>query len=259
MLVNAIALAADSRPFLASLRSTLPLELRRALRNRRYLMVGIALPVMLYLVFSNTKDAQGATNAQQTGFMISMAVFGAIGAALGSAALISQERAAGWMAQLRITPLHPAAHLLSKLAVSYLVTIPALLVVSAAGIALNHVSLTPIEWLGVLVGLALGVLPFAELGLLIGYLFEGASTQGATTITYMGLAILGGLWMPLGSLPSVLLTIGQATPAYHLTMLARNAAAGVALDAGDVANLAVCALALGVVVAWRYAVSASRS
>ncbi len=253
MFAAALTLATDGRPFLSSLRASVPLELRRMSRNRRYLMVGVALPLMLYLVFSNTKDAQNASGAARAGFMVSMAIFGAIGSAHGSAVLISQERAAGWMRQLRITPLHPAAHLVAKLAVSYLITAPALLVVGLAGATIGRVSLTPTEWLTTFAVLAIGALPFAELGLLIGYFFDGSSTQGATTISYMGLAILGGLWMPVESLPSALQTAAQAMPSYHLLALARNATVGSALDLGDFVNLAAYAVALGALVAWQYA------
>ena len=42
-----------------------------------------------------------------------------------------------------------------------------------------------------------GALPFAALGLLLGYLFDANSAQGGMMITYFALAILGGLWVPV--------------------------------------------------------------
>ncbi len=100
-----------------------------------------------------------------------------------------------------MTPLPSAAYVAGKLLVSYIVTVPAIAAVLLAGIALNHVELTAAAWIELLVVLAIASLPFAALGLLIGYLFDANSAQGAMMICFFSLAIVGGLWAPLSSFP----------------------------------------------------------
>ena len=73
-------------------------------------------------------------------------------------------------------------------------TIPAIAAVLVAGMLVDHVQLSMAGWLQLIVSLALGSVPFAALGLLIGYLFDANSAQGAAMISLFSLAILGGLW-----------------------------------------------------------------
>ena len=49
------------------------------------------------------------------------------------------------------------------------------------------VALSAAEW---------GIIPFAVLGVLLGYATDPQSAQGATMIIYFGLSILGGMWFP---------------------------------------------------------------
>ena len=184
--------------------------------------------------------------------MVSMATYGAIGAALGGAIVIAQERDGGWTRQLRVTPLPSSAYVAGKLVVAYLVTVPAIAAVLVAGLLVDHVELAPVAWLAVLAALAIGSLPFAALGLLIGYTFDANSAQGAMMISFFSLAILGGLWAPLSSFPDTLATIGRMLPSSRLADLGRDAAAGVAPDPAAIAILAAYAIVIGGLAAWRY-------
>jgi ABC-2 type transport system permease protein len=248
-------------PF-GAFRAFLSIEVRRSLRNRRYVMFAVGFPVVFYLLYtgllsgaSADPDAQIAGTTWRTYFMVSMATYAAIGAAIGGSVVIAHERGSGWTRQLRVTPLPPVAYVTGKLVVSYLVTVPAIAAVLAAGLAVNHVAMPATDWLRLILFLAVGSLPFAALGLLIGYLFDADSAQGAMMVSFFGLAILGGLWAPISSFPDTLATIGRMLPSFRLADLGRAAVTGVAPDATDVAILAVYALAIGALVVWRYRTS----
>ncbi len=242
------------------------LELRRALRNRRYVMLAITIPVAFYLLYTGVLSG-AATDADapveglpwRTYFMISMAAYAAIGAALGGAIVIAQERDSGWTRQLRVTPLPPVAYVTGKLVVSYVVTVPAIAAVLIAGLTLNHVALSIETWLLLLVSLGVGALPFAALGLLIGYVFDGNSAQGATMLGLFGLAILGGLWAPISAFPDDVATIGRMLPSFRLADLGRDAAGGLPPDGTDVAILALYAVVVGALTMWRYRSSEQRA
>lgn len=240
-------------------RAFVAFEVRRAVRNRRYLLFAIGFPVVFYLLYTrvlagDTADPSAAIAGVpwRTYFMLSMATYGAIGAALGGAILIAQERSSGWVRQLRVTPLPPVAYLTGKLAVSSLVTIPAVAAVLVVGLLVDGVVLSSVEWLSILVVLTLGTLPLAAAGLLIGYLFEADAAQGAMTITFFSLAILGGLWAPITAFPDGLATIGRMLPSYRLADLGRMVATGATPDLGDVLVLTAYGVVVGGLVAWRY-------
>jgi ABC-2 type transport system permease protein len=241
------------------------IEIRRALRNRRYVMLAIAFPVVFYLLYTGVlsgaaapADAPVGGTTWATYFMVSMATYGAIGAALGGAILIAQERSSGWTRQLRVTPLPAAAYVGGKLLVSYIVTVPAIAAVMIAGLVVSHVELSTAAWIQMLLSLVIGALPFAALGMLIGYLFDANSAQGAMMISFFSLAILGGLWAPISSFPDTLATIGRMLPSFRLADLGRDAATGMAPDIADIVVLVAYAVVIGGLAAWRYRVSEQR-
>lgn len=226
----------------------------------------IAFPVVFYLLYTGVLSGAAAdANAPIGGttwatyFMVSMATYGAIGAALGGAILIAQERSSGWTRQLRVTPLPAAAYIGGKLLVSYVVTVPAIAAVMVAGLAVDHVELSAVAWIQMLASLAIGALPFAALALLIGYLFDADSAQGAMMISFFSLAILGGLWAPVTSFPETLATIGRMLPSFRLADLGRDAATGATPDVVDIAILVAYAAVIGGLAAWRYRVSEQRA
>ena len=239
-------------PFLAYLR----LEVRRSLRNRRYLVFTIAFPVILYVLYTAILPAAGTDPvdglAWPVYFLVSMAAYGAMGAAMSQAAPIAIERRQGWARQLRVTPLSGRAYVAAKVVSAVTLTVPALFLVMLAGVVVNHVQLSNGTMLFVIAALALGSLPFAALGLLIGYLLDADSAQGGMVLSYFSLAILGGLFAPLDAFPDALATIGRVLPSSHLASLGRALAAGHTPDGVDVLVLGAWALVLGALAAWRY-------
>ena len=114
----------------------LAFDLRRAFRNRRYLSLAVAFPLVFYLLYTGVLQGRDA-NPDPTWpafFMVSMAAYGMIGATLSNAMPIAQERAGGWTRQLRITPLPATAWVATKLAVAYLTALPSLVLVAAAAL-----------------------------------------------------------------------------------------------------------------------------
>jgi ABC-2 type transport system permease protein len=231
----------------------LRLEVPRSLRNRRYLVLAIGFPVVFYLLFTRILTGGAALDADDRSFfMVSMAAYGAIGAALSVAVRISMERSSGWTRLLRVTPLPPLGYSLTKLATAYLTAIPSIVLVMAAGAVANGVTLPASTWLATFAVLTLGVLPFAALGVAIGYVFDESTAQLIFTISFVGLAILGGLWTPISQFPDTLATIGRMLPSYHFANLGWSAVAGRVPDIGDVVALVAYGAAFLAIVAWRY-------
>ena len=240
-------------PFLAYLR----LEIRRTLRNRRYLVFTIAFPVILYLLYTAVlPNADNGLTADGLGwpayFLVSMAAYGALGAALGQAVPVATERRTGWVRQLRVTPLPGSAYVAVKVVASMLVTLPALVLVALAAVAVNHVALGAGQAVAMVVVLVLASLPFATLGLLLGQVLDVESAQGGMVLTFFGLAILGGLFIPLQALPDTIARIGNVLPSSHYAALGRAALAGRVPDPVDVLALVGWAAAFGVLATWQH-------
>ena len=91
---------------------------RLAYRNVRFLVLTVALPLLLFLLYANLYRGQDAGDGLTVVayLMVSMASFGCIGAAINTGARIAIERQVGWNRQLRLTALRallarfPQAH-----------------------------------------------------------------------------------------------------------------------------------------------------
>jgi ABC-2 type transport system permease protein len=226
------------------------LEIRRILRVPQFLLVGVGVPVVMFLILSNVYG-RGENGARAVSYlMASMAAFGAITAAINTGARISTERSTGWNRLLRLTPLRPLWYVLSKLIVAMVTALPVIVGVYVLGRVVEGVDLSGSQWLRSALSLWLGVIPFALLGVIVGYLAKPASVQVVSSALFLGLSMFGGLWFPVEMLPTFLTTVARVTPSYWLGDVARSPL----LD-GHVSTQAVLTLAawtaVGAVVAGR--------
>lgn len=263
-MIRTTALASGT-PMRAPILAYLRLELRRRLRDRRYLILSAALPVALYLVYTGVLTTDTGSQPEIAGipwsayFMVSMATYGVIGAALTWAVNISVERHSGWVRQLRTTPLPPAGYVLVKVLVTLVTTIPAIVCVGLAARIVDDVQLGAAQWLSLLVVLAVGSLPFATFAVMLGYLLRPESAQPVSMLLFFGISLVGGLFAPIDALPDAVATIGRMLPSYRLGSLGRQVLAGAPIDLSDVAVLAGWAVLFGAVAVVRYRADAQRS
>jgi len=227
-------------------------EIVRTLRNVRFLVMLIAFPVLLYLIYAKQHGiSQGLTVA--TLLLVSMAVYSGMGSAMfASGPQLARERRSGWMRQLRISPISTRGWFAAKLLQAILMIIPGLAVLIALALTYGHVHLAAGR-LGLLVAvLVLGAIPFCALGLVIGLMFDSQTAQVAQMITLLVLAFLGGIFISWSNLPHAMQEIGKLLPSYHLAQLGWNAAAGRPLDMANVAALAAWTAGLAAVAVWRW-------
>ncbi|MDX6252712.1 MAG: type transport system permease protein [Kribbellaceae bacterium] len=205
--------------------SYLAFDIKRLARNRRVLIFSILMPVVLFLVFGlnlkgQTMDQSGMSAIAYV--MISMAMFGSMSAAMSSGGAIAAEREGGWNRTLRLTPLKPQTYILSKVMLSLALAIPPLVIVFLTGLIGGGVRMSAGDWILVALCSWLGALPFAGLGLIIGYVAKPDSVQPITGLVTMLIAAFGGLWLPVDQMPHLMKTIAQLTPAYWTGLTARS-------------------------------------
>jgi ABC-2 type transport system permease protein len=227
-------------------------ELVRTLRNVRFLVMLVAFPVLIYLIYAKQHGmSQGLTVA--TLLLVSMAVYSGMGSAMfASGPQLARERQNGWMRQLRISPISTRGWFAAKLVQAILMIIPGLAVLMVLALTYGHVHLAAGRLGELAVVLVLGTIPFCALGLVIGLLFDSQTAQVAQMITLLVMAFLGGIFIQWSDLPHGMQLIGKVLPSYHLAQLGWNAAAGTPLATSDVAALAAWTAVLGLIAAWRW-------
>lgn len=221
----------------------LRLEVRRTLRDAGFVIGGIAMPVMMYLLFTNLGGA--SDGGWKTGSMIGMAAYGAVGSALNTGGGVAEDKGIGWLRQLRVTPMTPREVVLGRTLTSSVTVLPAIAAVLAAGGLVNGVRLEVWQWAAVAVLLWLGSIPFTLLGLGNGYRLTAQTTGVANMVCNLGLSVVGGLWFPLTLFPGWLRSLSGFTPTNRIAQLGASVADGDAPALGAVAVLTAWLLVFG--------------
>jgi ABC-2 type transport system permease protein len=97
----------------------------------------------------------------------------------------------------------------------------------------------------------LGAVPFVAVGLLIGPLLDADTGNVVLLGVIVLLAILGGLFQPIETFPTVLTAVARVVPSYHLADLGWTAIAGRSVDPIDVVVLTGYLLGIGAIIVWR--------
>ena len=100
--------------------------------------------------------------------------------------------------------------------VDYLVSI---LVVFSVGHLVRGVDMSLGSWIGAALLLIVGSVAFVALGLTLTLLPSSQLMSVVGNLLYLGLAVLGGLWMPISLFPDWMQAIGKCLPTYQLMEL----------------------------------------
>lgn len=231
-------------------------EVRRVLRRPPYLVYTIGFPVGFYLLYTWLLGGQAGPVGSvpwAAYYMVSMATFGGLGAAINTNGVaLASERASGWSRQLRTMPLPPWGYVVAKALTAVVVAGPSLGLVALAAGLFHHVALSADTWAVVLASAWLGTMPFALLGVALGYLLTTEAAMAAGLVIYFFLAIVGGMWFPLAIMPAAVRHIAEVLPSYHYAALGWDALAGRAPRLIHVAVLAAWGVAFLLLAVWRY-------
>jgi ABC-2 type transport system permease protein len=112
-------------------------------------------------------------------------------------------------------------YVVSKVLLSLVLVLPSLIVVYGLGATVLGVRLSASTWALVFLGSWLSALPFAALGLIIGYIAKPDSIQQVNGLLFFLLALLGGLWLPYDQMPHFMQIVAKYTPSYWAAAVAR--------------------------------------
>ncbi|MGI5257525.1 ABC transporter permease [Streptomyces angustmyceticus] len=215
------------------------LEVRRTLRDRGFVIFGIGMPVLMYLLMTTIGAGPGGAGMEwKTASMVGMAAYGALGAAIGTGTGVAEDRQLGWLRQLRITPLSPVRVVVGRGLTSAVTVLPALAAVLLVGALVNGVRLPAWQWAALAGLLWIGTAPFTLLGLGNGYRLTAQSTGVVNTGCLLLLSIVGGLWFPAELFPGWLRALSSWTPGNRFAELGRSVTQGGAPGLDTVAVLA---------------------
>lgn len=223
------------------------LEAKRQWRNREALIFRLGLPTAVHLILTATSAEGGTSDApglsalpSATGRMVALAALGALISGFAAGPALGEERANGWLRQLRVTPLRPSAAVAAKMVVAMSFALPSIALVVAAAAATEGNTLPWEGWIELIGLMWLATIPLTALGTLIGLTFAAESANAATTLAFLVLWLLGGIFTSPANMPDALAAVSKALPSYGVVQVGWSSASGDGIPAA----------ALAVLVAW---------
>ncbi len=197
-------------------------EFLRLFRTRTFSLSVIGVPFMFYTLFGllmNRGAHDGSLSAARY-LLAGYAVFGAVGAALfGVGVSLAADFAAGWLELKRASPMPPVVYLLAKCTTAVAFGGIIASVLTLMGIGFGHLSISLLDYARILGLTVVCAVPFTCIGLVMALLVPANSAPGITNLIYLPMSFLGGLWMPIKSLPESLQKVAPALPTFHAGQL----------------------------------------
>jgi len=232
---------------------TLALAHARALtlelaRHPGYVVPTLAFPAAFFLFF-----AASAHGVEADLGMARFAGFAAIGVAFFQFGVgIAAERASPWEVYMRTLPVGIGVRLLARLGSAAVFAAAAAAVVVATALLTTDAALTPARWLELGAALLAGTVPFALLGIAIGYWAPPRGALPIANLLYLASSYAGGLWFRPEHLAPALARISPFLPTRALADVLTASVLGTAQPGGSWAALAVFAAAFCGLAAWGY-------
>lgn len=195
-------------------------------RYPAYIVPTLALPTVFFLFFAAPGGAAGASLRMAT-----FAGFAAIGVAFFQFGVgIAVERVSPWETFLRTLPIGPAVRLGARLLSAGVFATAAAALLLAVAVATTPVSLSALRWAGLCAALLAGTVPFALLGIALGYWAPARGALPIANLLYLSLSYAGGLWLRPSQLPRTVDRISQFLPTRSLADALIATVAGGGID-----------------------------
>ncbi|AXQ78186.1 ABC transporter permease [Streptococcus chenjunshii] len=195
---------------------------KRSLSN---LFAGIGMPVAFFLLFSTIWGSDDSMSKEMAAlstqrYMLQMAAFSSLSFAFYSLPFAFQEDKAGHrFKNIQHSPVPMWQYYLSKILAVLVHFVLAIVVVFAVGHFAKGVSMSVTDWLASAGLLFMGAVCFMPFGALFVQISSAQTLAFVANIFYLGLAVLGGLWMPISTFPDLMQKLAKVTPTYHLNNL----------------------------------------
>ncbi len=183
------------------------------IRVPMYSVSTIVFPTLLYLMFGLP---YGHTTESAQIIMSSFCAYAVIGVTLFQFGVsIATTRDSPWEQYLRVLPVGAATRLTAQIAAAlFFATASAGVVILTAGFV-GHARPDFILLVKLVPTLLVGSIPFALLGITIGYSCGRRSALPIANLIYLPLSLAGGLWMPPDALPKAIAIVSPFVPSRH--------------------------------------------
>jgi ABC-2 type transport system permease protein len=192
------------------------------LRYPAFSVPTLAFPALLFLLFvAPRSDADpNLLLASFAGFAVLAVAFFQFGVGIAS------ERESPWERFVRTLPLRPRVRFAARVISAAIFGLGSAALVVAAALGTTDASLRASRWAALAAVLALGSVPFALLGIALGYWVSPRSALPVANILYLVFSFVGALWTTPAHLPPSIASISPIVPTRQFGNVLWGAAEG---------------------------------
>lgn len=204
------------------MKALLKIEWIKTWREWPNFIMAIGMPVGFFLFYSGMDmfDNPEGQRAFIQSYMITMTAFSmsSFGFFTFPFMLVEDQRE-NWLTYIEHSSLPIWKYYLSKIARVLLNFTISILVTFLIGAFFRDVTMPAERWIGSAGLLLFSSLIFLAFGLLIAQIPSTQTMSIVANIAFLGLAIIGGSWMPIETFPEWVQDISKWTPLYHVNQL----------------------------------------
>lgn len=200
----------------------LKIEAIQVLRNWTVFILSIGMTVGFFLLYSGMQMAD--TASQQAIFvqryLLTMTSFSMSSFALFTFPFMLQsDKTSHYLTYIEHSPVPIWKYYLAKIIRVLIYFVIAISATFAVGILFRDVSMSLDRWVISILLLLVTSLVFLAIGLLLSQIPSSQIMSIVANILFIGLAILGGSWMPISLFPDWVQAISKITPTYHVNQV----------------------------------------
>ena len=225
-------------------------ETLELLRYPTFSLPTLAFPALFFLLFvAPRSDA----DTNPTLLLASFAGFAVLGVSFFQFGVgIATERESPWERFVRTLPVRVRVRFAARVLSAALFGLASAALVSAVAVLTTDAGLAAERWAALAAALTLGAVPFALLGIALGYWASSRSALPTANILYLVLAFLGALWTTPTHLPASVDGMSPFVPTRQFGNVLWGAAGGHLWRPRDWLLLAVWSAVFGALAAWGY-------
>jgi ABC-2 type transport system permease protein len=184
-------------------------QLLELLRYPTFLVPTLAFPSMFFLFFVVPRTSADEADL----FMASYAAFAVLAIAFFQFGVgVAIERVSPWEVFLRTLPARPLVRFGARVLAALVFAAAAAGIVIAVALLSTEASLPAARWPGFVATLLVGAVPFALLGIALGYWTTPRGALPIANILYLALSYLGAFWTTGEHLPGFVDAFSPALP-----------------------------------------------
>lgn len=190
------------------------------LRSWQSLIMTLGMPLGFFFLFSATYDVDKLSVEIQHKIFKQVLMSMTISSVFSSICynfpyLLQEDRSGNRLKGLLHTPVKHWQYYLVKMLRLWFLFGLSIMVVFTVGYIIKDIRMPLEEWLISALLILVGALLLLPFGVLLGQVKSTETLSILSNLSYMGLAILGGLWYPIQSFPEWLQKITKFTPTHH--------------------------------------------